>query len=221
MGAARMPALVNAEQEAWLEANTFYCERLKARITRKQCEYNQRLPSFGEDLRPMKGWSGTYSRQRKPIPCEHCNGSGKIKGRREKSMGMSPNIVQDTIRALQSSQSLAETAGKLNIKEGALRWRIAHSDEIYAAATELGLIRARSRVVRMKEGQASPPTVKPEIPAAPAEEQKQDLPCVSESPGSEPQRPTPPPDVVIDLTGSAVILGVTYTCSISLHKASL
>ena len=58
-----------SEINAWLEAHTFSCEGLRARITPEQCEINRSLPLLDDPLpRRMSAYAGRF----RPGPCETC-----------------------------------------------------------------------------------------------------------------------------------------------------
>lgn len=68
-----------AAQERFLQANTFYCEKLKARITHRQCELNRQKPRISE-ARPEKsvfGYTTNKPVDYMPFKCEGCPGPGK------------------------------------------------------------------------------------------------------------------------------------------------
>ena len=65
-----------AAQERFLQANTFYCEKLKARITHRQCELNRQKPRISEavpDKRPF-GFTTNKTHDYMPFACEGCQG---------------------------------------------------------------------------------------------------------------------------------------------------
>ena len=56
-----------SEKEKWLEVNTFYCERLRCRLTPEQCEANRARPRLKEAGRWLES-----NRPPMPGPCEKC-----------------------------------------------------------------------------------------------------------------------------------------------------
>lgn len=76
------------DHEAWLAANTFYCPRLKARLTRAACDANQRLPIMREKIGPTSP-SAPSKRLYQPFACEGCQGpdaAGNVAAREEAEM---------------------------------------------------------------------------------------------------------------------------------------
>ena len=80
--------ITQTEIERWLNENTFYCEALKARISKRQCEAIQRRPTITElalgEYDPTEFNSDFM--QCKPFACLKCERANKniIKKRRVK-----------------------------------------------------------------------------------------------------------------------------------------
>ena len=203
------------EQERWLEANTFHCERLRARLTRTQCEINRGLPRIMEDARHT-------GHVKRPLACDRCKGPGKMK--EEGRMSISPNIVQDTLRVLQKATSLRDAVEKLGIQDGALRWRLNHHDELYAVAMERGLIRSRSRVVKAdepdvvrqaKEILEGKPTPAPELEQDPAPVEPKTR---QEEPAIEHDRVFEKPLPLLAFKGAVVMFGESYWVDVRVER---
>ena len=68
-----------AAQAEFMERNCFYCEKLRARITYRQCELNRAKPRISE-ARPEKsvfGYTTNKPVDYMPFKCEGCPGPGK------------------------------------------------------------------------------------------------------------------------------------------------
>lgn len=66
------------DQDEWLALNTFYCERLRCRMTERHCKLNRSLYAENEGI-PFSVWMKAPSglkkllaNQRRPLGCDKC-----------------------------------------------------------------------------------------------------------------------------------------------------
>lgn len=232
-----MSEAARADQDAWLQTHTFYCSRIKARLTERQCEINRGLPDIKDAGHQRIGPEQPAFHKYRPSACATCGGPDMGK---ETSMGMSLNEIIRTIDAVRDSKTAKEAAGKLGLNPASLSWRLSHTDDdslIDLALSKKFLLKDPRRPKEKPETETPAAETKPatdetgnkdeirqESPTC-QKEQVSDFPkpgpiYFEDIPESTAQQ-SPPPDVVIELGGTAVILGITYTCKISLHKATI
>jgi transposase-like protein len=220
------------DQEAWLEANTFYCERLKARITRKQCEHNRSLPGLNEAGARVN--FEHHSIKRRPPACDKCKGYEEGK----KTMGMSPNVKAETLKALQESGSQSEAARKLGVSQPSVYWRIKHDKDLMELAVRKGFIKgkkpkASNEGVKQEEAtKRKPATINQDFekhfPASSGSETTKSEPQNELKITDDPQKQTPPPiehDMkfephapIFAFKGLVVFLGETFWADIKLER---
>jgi len=107
-------------QEAWLEANTFYCEHLKARITPEQCRINQSHP----------------------LVCDGCPRLRK-QARRSKRSDYIPMSVEQIEAALRKGGSYIGAAKILKCNHMTVYRRVHNSKHLIGVVRELGFRRGR------------------------------------------------------------------------------
>ncbi len=90
------------DQDKWLARNTFYCKRLRCRMTPEYCRFLQGLYAEGEKI-PFQEWMDACSGRKKqlanirrPLGCDYCPKGKKLSSKGD--LNMNQNEKDDELR---------------------------------------------------------------------------------------------------------------------------